>query len=95
MYGILISAFNSILGTLLRQVIFKFVFFGAVYAAVMLLVPYLSSLLPSTMNLSSALAGIPASMWYFLDLLAFSQGVPLIVAAYATRFLVRRMPVIG
>jgi hypothetical protein len=37
----------------------------------------------------------PSAAWYFLDLFAFSTGLPIIISAFLTRFLIRRLPVIG
>jgi hypothetical protein len=45
--------------------------------------------------LTSALTSIPSSVWYFLDLMNFSMGVSMVLSAYVTRFIIRRIPVIG
>ena len=95
MFGILLSAFNSVLGWVFRTVLVKFVVFSALYMIVAELVAVIASWLPTGSGLTNAFAGITASMWYFLDLFAFSAGVPLIISAYVTRFIIRRVPVIG
>lgn len=95
MFGILLSALNSVLGWAFRAVIIKFVVFTALYLVVHELVAVMVSWLPSGASLTSAFAGIGASTWYFLDLFAVSVGVPLLISAYLTRFIIRRIPVIG
>lgn len=95
MFGILLSALNSILGWVFRGLVIKFVVFTALYLIVFELVSVMASWLPSGASLSSAFAGIGAGTWYFLDLFAVSVGVPLLVSAYLTRFIIRRIPVIG
>ena len=54
-----------------------------------------AGLFPTADSLTGALGGIPTAVWYFLDLFAFSQGLPIVLAAVATRFIIRRIPVIG
>lgn len=95
MFGILLSALNSILGWVFRGLVIKFVVFTALYLIVYELVSVMASWLPSGASLTSAFAGIGAGTWYFLDLFAVSVGVPLLVSAYLTRFIIRRIPVIG
>jgi Protein of unknown function (DUF2523) len=95
MYGILLSAFNTILGFVFRQVVVKFVVLFSLYFVIQEFVGALSSLLPSPSSLSSSFAGVTSGMWWFLDLFGFSQGASLVVAAMAARFLIRRIPLIG
>lgn len=95
MYGILLSAGNALLGWLVRGVLVKFVVMVALYWIVAELVGVMASWLPSGAGLTSAFSGFGAATWYFLDLFAFSNGVPLVIAALVTRFLIRRIPVIG
>ncbi|MRW91032.1 DUF2523 domain-containing protein [Duganella sp. FT80W] len=95
MFGILLSAFNSVLAWLLRTVLIKFVVFTALYMIVSELVLAMESWLPSGDGLTNAFAGISSATWYFLDLFAFSTGLPLIISAALTRFVIRRIPIIG
>jgi hypothetical protein len=95
MFGILLSALNSVLAWAFRALVIKFVVFTALYLVVYELVAVMASWLPSGASLTSAFAGIGAGTWYFLDLFAVSVGVPLLVSAYLTRFIIRRIPVIG
>ena len=100
LFGIFLSALNTILAFVLRSVVVKFVAFFALFFIVKELVNVLvgSGLYPGATqasNLSSALSGIPESVWYWLDLFSVSTGLSTVVSAYATRFIIRRIPVIG
>lgn len=100
LFGIFLSALNTIMGFVFRQVVVKFVVFFALFFIVKELVNVMvsSNLYPGATQasaLSSALSGIPGSVWYFLDLFAVSTGLSTVVSAYATRFIIRRIPVIG
>jgi hypothetical protein len=97
MFGILVSAFNVALGFIFRSIIVKFVVFFALFFVVTEFVAVLQSsgLLPSAASLNGVMAGIPAGVWYFLDLFNFSMGFSACVSAMATRFIIRRLPVIG
>lgn len=95
MFGILLSAGNALLGWLVRGVLVKFVVFIALYWVVAELVAVMAGWLPSGSGLTSAFGGISAATWYFLDLFAFSTGLPLVVSAMVTRFFIRRVPVVG
>ena len=100
LFGILLSAFQSIVGFLLRSVVIKFVMFFAIYFVVKEFVPILTnwglfSSSGKSTALSNALVSIPSSVWYFLDLMSFSSGISAVLSAYVTRFIIRRIPLIG
>jgi hypothetical protein len=100
LFGILLSALQSILGFVLRSVTIKFVLFWFLYLVVREIVPILTSygFFPGAAKaaaLNSSLLGIPSGVWYFLDLMNFSMGVSAVLSAYVTRFIIRRIPFIG
>lgn len=100
LFAILMSALRTALGFVLRSVIVKFVTFFALFFVVKEFVNVLvqSQLYPGATQasaLSSALSGISTSTWYFLDLFSVSTGLSTVVSAYAARFIVRRIPLIG
>lgn len=95
MFGIVLSAINVALGWIFRSVLVKFVVYFALYFVTVEFTQILITLLPSASSINGAFSGITASVWYFLDLFAFSQGFPLVLSAISTRFIIRRMPVIG
>jgi hypothetical protein len=95
MFGIFLSALFSIVGWLFRSVMVKFVVFFAIFFVATEFMSYLVPKLPGASTLSSAFAGIPSGVWYFLDLFVVGTGVKMCLAAYVTRFAIRRIPVIG
>ena len=84
MFGILISALNTLLGFVFRSLIIKFVVFFALYFVVQGFV----EILVEFANLSDG-------FWYFINLSKLPQGISMIISAMATRFIIRRIPVIG
>ncbi|AFH91928.1 DUF2523 family protein [Providencia stuartii] len=51
--------------------------------------------LPKSTNLAELFGSLPDAIWYFLNLLQFPLGVPLVISAMLTRFIIRRLPIIG
>ena len=95
MFGILLSALNSVLTWVVRSLLVKFVLFFALYFITSEFVGFIAALLPNAGALTGALAGITAGTWFFLDVFQLPMGISALVSAYATRFIIRRMPVIG
>lgn len=97
MFAILVSAANVALGFFLRSVVAKFFLYFALYFFVTEAVSFLQSsgVLPSASSLAGTFGSIGNDVWFFLDLCAFSYGAPLLVSAYVTRFIIRRLPIIG
>ena len=56
---------------------------------------FIVQLMPGTGVVDDALSGIGAATWYFLDVFQIQAGIAMMVSAYATRFIIRRMPIIG
>ncbi len=83
---------------LFRDVVVRFLVFTAVFALVAFLVPKAVAYLEPFLGLSGltdAFAGLSSSVWFFLDFFNLAYGVPLLISAYVSRFLIRRLPVIG
>lgn len=95
MFGILLSALNTVLGFVLRQVVVKFVVLFALYFVISAFVSVLGGFIPDPSSMTGALSGIASGTWWFMDLFAFSEGAPLVVTALVYRFLIRRIPLIG
>jgi len=94
MQDILFKVFRWLLGV--TQI--KFVLFTALFAIMNFFSTAITDLLGSvvsTTGLSSAFSSLPSSVWYFINLLNLSYGVPIIIGAYVTRFLIRRIPFFG
>lgn len=95
MFGILLSAFNSVLAWVFRSLLVKFALFFALYFITSEFVGFIAALLPNTSSINSTLSSITAGTWFFLDVFQLPMGLSALVSAYATRFIIRRMPVIG
>jgi hypothetical protein len=97
MFGIVLSALNVVLAFVVRSIIGRFFAYFVLYFITTEFVAVLqgAGILPSASALAGAFGGIGEGVWYFMDLCAFSYGVPLVISAYATRFIIRRIPVIG
>ncbi|MDR2092855.1 MAG: DUF2523 domain-containing protein [Azoarcus sp.] len=95
---ILIPFLASAFSWLLREAILKFIVFTSVFALVSLFAPRAASLLGNFIApgfLSNAFSGIDSGVWFVLRFFRLDFGVPLIISAYVSRFLIRRLPVIG
>lgn len=90
----------SLASFMFRKVLFTLIIATCLFWVVSSFVPILvAQLFPSGSGaaggISGAFSGIPANIWYFLDMSAVSVGFPLLLTAYVTRFIVRRIPIIG
>jgi len=95
MFGILLSAFNTALAWVFRSVLVKFGVFFALYFITSEFTDFIVTLIPDTSSVTGTLSGIGSGTWYFLNVFQITQGLSLVVSAYATRFVIRRIPVIG
>jgi hypothetical protein len=95
MFGIVLSALNAALAFVFRSVLVKFVVYFALFFVTTEFSSILSPMLPTSSALQSALGGIPGAVWYFLDLFNVSAGIPILLSAWVTRFVIRRIPLIG
>ncbi len=95
MFGIVLSVFNTALAWVFRSLIVKFGLFFGLYFITSEFMGLIVSLIPSTNSVSGTMSGIGSATWYFLNVFNLTQGTSLIVSAYATRFVIRRIPVIG
>lgn len=95
MFGIVLSAINSALGFLLRAGLIKFVVYFALYYVTVEFIYLLAQFLPNSDALWYSLRSIPSSVWYFFDMFRLSVGIPVLLSAWSSRFIIRRLPVIG
>lgn len=95
MFGILLSAFNSVLAWVFRSLLVKFAIFFGLYFITTEFVSVITSMLPTGSAVTGAMASVTSSTWYFLDVFMVQTGISTVVSAYATRFIIRRIPVIG
>jgi hypothetical protein len=98
MFGILLSALNAILGTVFKQVfqvlVVKFVLYTVLFLVATAFISLIqtSGLLPTIGQINQGLSMIPPGMGYFMDMFAFNYGLGIVLSAYATRFIIRRIP---
>jgi hypothetical protein len=95
MYAIVLSALNVVLGFVLRSILIKFVLYFALYFITTEFIQIIASMLPTGASLSHGLGDIPSAVWYFLDMFNVSVGIPILLSAWVTRFIIRRIPIIG
>lgn len=101
LFAILISAFRSALGFLLRSIIVKFVTFFALFYIVsefmnvLMFSGLMGRAISGATTVQGAFDAIPAGVWYLLSAFMVPTGISIIVSAYATRFIIRRIPLIG
>lgn len=95
MFGIMLSALNAVLAFVLRSLIVKFVVFFALYFITTEFISVIVNLLPTSSNIDGAFGSIGSGSAYFLDVFYFKVGISMVISAYVTRFIIRRIPVIG
>jgi hypothetical protein len=97
MHAILVSAFNYVLGWVFRVLVFKAMVFGVLFYITTEFTSAVLSRMGSTSvdALGNAINGLPSGALYFIGVLRLDVGIPMIFAAYATGFAIRRLPVIG
>lgn len=87
-----------ILTFLVREVLVKFVILTAIYAAMAVFVPvalgYIGPWI-GTGSLNSSFTGLQSGIWWFLDAFNLGYGLPLLLSAQITAFVIRRLPFIG
>lgn len=96
------TALLGLLGTfgkwLISEVVLKVVVMAVLFLLMHSLMPYVWNLVFSMVSpdlLKDSFNGIPATVWWFLGMVDVQYGVAMMVSAYMTRFIIRRMPVVG
>lgn len=90
--------FKKALGWLIGAAQTKFVAGSVLTFVVSTFVTRITELLTTYVNpqaLTDAFNAIPDGMWYFMGIAQFSTGLVLVIGALVTRFLIRRIPIIG
>jgi hypothetical protein len=95
MFGIVLSALNVVLGFIFRSLIVKFIAFFALFFVTTEFIQLVVPLLPGASTLTNAFSAQAPGVWYFLDLFKVGFGVSACLSAFVTRFIIRRIPVIG
>lgn len=95
MFRILLSAFNTALGFVFRSIIVKFAVFFGLFFVTTAFIPILKGLIDKFLFNGDLFNQLPDIVIYFLNLAQFSYGASLCISAILTRFIIRRIPVIG
>ena len=95
MFGLILSALNSVLAWVFRSILVKFAVYFALYFVTTEFVAVVQTWIPDGRSVSTAFESLSSDVWYFLTLFAIPQGIPMVLSAYVTRFAIRRIPVIG
>ena len=97
MYGIVLSALYSLFTFLLRSVLVKFVLFFGLFFVASEFIGFITGCgcIPGASSITLVLNKVPSSVWYFLSLFGFAQGLTAVLCALAVRFLIRRIPFFG
>ncbi|OCG70670.1 DUF2523 domain-containing protein [Gilliamella sp. Occ3-1] len=85
----------SIVAWFVRSVLVKFLIMFALFFVMSEFIPVLVKLLPSSTNLKDLFVLLPDSVWYFLNYFKVPTGITMVISALLTRFLIRRIPIIG
>lgn len=94
-FGPVLSALFSLAGWLVRSIIAKFFLFFGLYFVTTEFMVVLLPLLPGAARLTEAFSQQAPGVWYFLDLFKVALGVSLVLSALVTRFIIRRVPILG
>lgn len=89
---------SQLLGFIFKKSVPKFFLFFALFYLVSEFVPVLVEIIGGRellTNLSSAIGNIPSGVAYFLSPFRLDIGVKVVVTAYITRFIIRRIPLMG
>lgn len=75
----------------------KFVLISVILTSITVLLDLLLTLLPSWFSGADTLSSLSLNPlgWYLIDYFRLQEGLALIMSAYVTRFLIRRIPFIG
>ncbi len=95
MFGIMTSVLYGVLGFLLRSVIVKFTVFFALYFIVQEFVPLILDMVNRQLPLLALISSISGYLEYFFSVFKVIDGINIILSAFVTRFIIRRIPVIG
>lgn len=94
----LLAFLAPLVSWIFRAIVVKFVILTGVFAVMAIVIPKAIEMIAPMIgvtSLSNAFSGLGSDVWFYLDFFAFGYGIPLLISAAVTRFLIRRLPVIG
>lgn len=95
--GVLIKFLGSFFTWFFNVVVVKFFVFAIIFIVVSEVAPLIIEIfLPSDISdLQSLVSGIPSNIAYFLSIFRIDVAIKIFISAYASRFLIRRIPFVG
>lgn len=95
MFPIIFAALSNIVMFLLRGTVIKFMLFGALFYFVIDFVPNILSFMEIDIDLGSSINDLPSGVLYFMNIVDFSTFIKIVLSAYISRFVIRRLPIVG
>lgn len=95
MFGILLSALNTVLRFVFGVLAIKTILFTALWLITTGVSVYVVSLIPDASEIRRGAASMGPGALYFMDFFALDVGINAVLSAYGTRFLIRRIPGMG
>lgn len=97
MFNVFVAALGRILTWALGSGVMKWAVMSFLWFGLVVLLDVVISLLPTwfTGDGLSAAASFTPQIWFFIDYFNVQLGMSITLAAFATRFLIRRIPFIG
>lgn len=95
MFGIILSALNVVLKFVYSFAVIKFVVFVALFVVTTGVTTYVISLIPDPGGIRQGIASLGSGVLYFVEFFGLDVGINAVLSAYATRFIIRRIPLMG
>ncbi len=88
---------TSVIAFFMRKVVLSFLILTGIVVAIEFLTPVLIRIADKWFNISvpDLISQVPAAVWFYGSSFHLDYGIKVMVAAMATRFLIRRIPFIG
>lgn len=93
----MLSLFSSLISWIFRGSVVKWVIFTGLALLLAPLMELLLSLIDSSGldGIPSLVNALPEGIRFYLVLFRLDIGLPMLVAAYLTKFFIRRLPIVG
>lgn len=89
------SALNTVLAWVFQSVLVKFIVFFALYFVTSEFFELIKPMLPSPERISSGFPVLFDTTQYFMSVFQIPTGISMAISAYTSRFIIRRIPLIG
>lgn len=89
---------SSLLGFIFKKTVPKFFLFFGLFFLVLEFTPVLIDLVGGNAliaQISNSLGSIPSDVGYFISVFRIDTGLKILLSAYVTRFIIRRIPLMG